>query len=96
MSRRNRLRTVAAVIGALAVGAPVAGAGAAITPAFPPFFQAIINPGPTGPMGPLGPHGPLGGNSNLPTGADAWNLGPSGPLGPAGPLGTGAGQPPQP
>jgi hypothetical protein len=84
MSRRNRFTAAAAVIGALAVGAPVAGASAAI---FPPAFPGFVNLGPTGPMGPLGSHGPLGNNASLPTGWSAWNLGPSGPLGPGGALG---------
>jgi hypothetical protein len=87
MLNRRRITAAAAVLGALALAGPVAGANAA--PPAPILFPAIPNLGPTGPYGPLGPHGPLGGKGQLPTGWNAWNLGPTGPLGPHGPLGGG-------
>jgi hypothetical protein len=102
MLNRRRITAAAAVLGALAVAGPVAGASAATIPAPPSFMQGafgpgmfgpgagfpgIMNLGPTGPLGPLGEHGPLGGTGNLPTGWNAFNLGPGGPLGPGGALG---------
>jgi hypothetical protein len=83
MLNRHRITAAGAVIGALAITAPVAAADVA------PPFPGFVNLGPTGPMGPLGAHGPLGGSGQVPTGLNAWNLGPSGPLGPGGALGHG-------
>ena len=72
MSTRKLCAAATAILGALAMTAPVAG---------------FVNPGPTGPLGPLGAAGPLGGTANLPGGFNALNVGPSGPLGPGGALG---------
>jgi hypothetical protein len=77
----KRLTAVAAVLGVVAVGAPVAGASAAgplglaglSQPAFTPIgtnsantcLNGVTDPGPLGPSGPYGADGPWGPNGPM-------------------------------
>ena len=73
MSLRMRASAATAVVAALAVGAPVAGAFGPVPSSIPspPALNSttcprgIIDPGPFGPLGPYGPQGPYGPNGPL-------------------------------